>query len=170
MDRFSLGKRSDRSAGISKDENLDSMLGWTNIYLEHANRLLDLMIVDEAEKRRDVSNISYPCATRESPHCGDVLHRSAPRPASTMHLFRGLGYYTTKAQGANTSVQNFGYNLVGAPDWRILTCSECGHVQAFRVDHATKKRMVEREGKMRYAYNKQPKQDDPNTLASQPGR
>ena len=128
-----------------KGRNLDSMLGWTNIYLEHANRLLDLMIVDEAEKRRDVSNIrilarraSHLIAERFTPIGPDL-----PQPCT----YCGLGYYTTKAQGANTSVQNFGYNLVGAPDWRILTCSECGHVQAFRVDHATRKEWWEEKAK-----------------------
>lgn len=40
-----------------KGRNEDSLLGWNNIYMEHVNRLLDLMIVDDPEKRRGMQNI-----------------------------------------------------------------------------------------------------------------
>lgn len=49
----------------------------------------------------------------------------------------GMGYYALKAKGDD--VRNFGFIPIGAPDWRIFTCTECGHVQVFRVDFANRK-------------------------------
>ena len=124
-----------------KGRNQDTLLGWTNIYFEHINRLLDLMVVVDPEKRRSVSNIR-------------ILARHAKRLVSEQFTpiapglgqpctYCGVGRYTIRAQGADTSVSNFGFSLVGAPNWRILTCSECGHVQAFRVDLANRKEWCE---------------------------
>ncbi len=40
-----------------KGHNDDSLLGWDNIYMEHINRILDLTIVADPHKRRNVENI-----------------------------------------------------------------------------------------------------------------
>ena len=37
-----------------KRQNYDALLGWTNIYMEHVNRVLDLMVIAEPEKRRSI--------------------------------------------------------------------------------------------------------------------
>jgi serine/threonine protein kinase len=120
-----------------KVRNEDSLLGWTNLYLEHANRLLDLMVVHDPDQRRRVSNIRI-LARRASRLISDKftpISPGLPQPCT----YCGVGQYTTRARGADLAVENSGFKLVGNPDWRIFTCNECGHVQAFRVDLADKK-------------------------------
>ena len=48
--------------------NVDSLPGWNNIYMEHINRLLDLMIVPEPNRRKDLNDIlqlSFSISNRE---------------------------------------------------------------------------------------------------------
>ena len=120
-----------------KNRNEDSPLGWSNPYLEHANRLLDLMVVHAPERRRDVSNIRVLArrASRLISEKFTPIGPGLPQPCT----YCGEGQYTIQARGANVAVRNFGFELVGNPDWRVFTCNKCGHVQAFRVDLADKK-------------------------------
>jgi len=115
--------------------NEDSLLGWNNIYMEHVNRLLDLMIVDDPEKRRGMQNIlillrrTKRLVQREfTPITSDI-----PQPC----LYCGQGTYVIRAT-SNTDVSNFGFRAVGDPNWRVLVCNKCGHVQSFRIDLAEK--------------------------------
>ena len=109
---------------------------WDNIYMEHINRLLDSIIVVDPEERlsiEEVLSISQDVmrlVKKEfTPIAKDIL---APC------LFCGQGYYRLKARDL-TGARNFGFNLVGAPDWRIMVCDACGHVQAFRIETAKKR-------------------------------
>lgn len=120
-----------------KNRNEDSMLGWSHPHLEHANRLLDLMVTHDPKHRRSVSNVRI-LARRSSRLISEKftpIGAGLPQPCT----YCGIGRYTVRAEGASIEVRNFGFELVGNPDWRILTCNECGHVQAFRVDLAERK-------------------------------
>ena len=44
-----------------RDRDDNSSSGWNNIYMEHVNQILDLMIVVDPEKRRGVENIRLLC-------------------------------------------------------------------------------------------------------------
>lgn len=110
-----------------------SPLGWSNIYMEHVNRLLDRMITNDPEDRREVGAIkillvrTMKLVEKEfTPIVSD-----AGKPCT----YCGRGIYQLKAKD-NIEVGNFGFVPVGAPDWRVMVCSECGHVQSFRVDYA----------------------------------
>jgi len=48
----------------------------------------------------------------------------------------GWGVYKEVASGSGAHVQNFGFRVTGNPDWRVLACDECGHIDLFRVDLA----------------------------------
>lgn len=119
-----------------KGYNLDSLLGWNNIYLEHVNRLLDLMIVDNPEDRRGVENILIlsrrvtGLVKREY----NPIGKDIPQPCT----YCGQGSYALRAK-RGVDVRNFGFQTVGGSDWRILACNVCGHVQVFRVDFSARK-------------------------------
>jgi serine/threonine protein kinase len=118
-----------------KGANNNTDLGWDNIYLEHINRLLDLMVISDINARRDVDNIL-------------ILTKNAIRliqkeftPVSTTIkqpcLYCGQGHYVSRAdQGNSAAITNFGMTPRGTVDLRIYTCNKCGHVQMFRVDLA----------------------------------
>jgi serine/threonine protein kinase len=118
-----------------KGRNEDSQLGWNNIYMEHVNRLLDLMIVHDKDERRPVDNILILLrrVTRLVEKEFPPISKDIAQPCA----YCGMGRYVLRARD-NTQVRNFGFELVGNPDWRILTCDHCGHVQIFRVDMADK--------------------------------
>jgi serine/threonine protein kinase len=108
---------------------------WDNIYMEHVNRLLDRMIVVDPGERWNVDQILLVL--------GDVrrliekeftpIARGIQQPC----IYCGLGYYR---QLDSKEVLNFGFDVVvGSPDWRILVCDLCGHVQIFRIDKAEQK-------------------------------
>lgn len=117
-----------------KGKNLDTQLGWNNIYMEHVNRILDVMITHEPEARQDLSVImamlkrmKHLLRNEYSP-----LGEGLPQPCT----YCGYGVYKLVASGVN--VRNFGFTPVGNPNWKVLVCSDCGHVQAFRVDFASR--------------------------------
>lgn len=127
---FSREKYRERDWDL-KGYNVDNVLGWHNIYMEHINRLLDLMIVPEPGKRRDVDNIllllkqtKRLVAKEYTPIAEDIK-----QPCT----YCGQGFYVLEAK-ENLDVRNFGFATVGAPNWRIFVCNRCGHVQAFRLD------------------------------------
>ena len=112
-----------------KAEN--SLLGWGNIYMEHANRLLDLMITADPEDRRGVENITILARRAENLIRKEFnpISRSIPQPC----LYCGQGTYRLRVDNS-TNVHNFGFQAIGDADWRIFTCNACGHVQAFRIE------------------------------------
>lgn len=109
---------------------------WDNIYMEHVNRLLDNMIVRDPQKRIDVNrvlviaqDVTRLVKKEFTPIAKDIL---APC------LFCGQGRYQLKVQDL-TGLRNFGLNPLGpAPDFRIMVCNACGHIQMFQIDIAEK--------------------------------
>ena len=119
-----------------KVRNDDAMLGWTNIYMEHANRLLDLMITADAEQRRDINNILIL-----SRRAARLIGREFTPISKTIRqpcTYCGQGEYKLRAS-TNSEAQDIGFSGRGAPEWRILVCNSCGHIQAFRIDMASNK-------------------------------
>jgi len=114
-----------------KRKTEETLLGWRNIYMEHANRLLDLMITPDPEERRGVENIAILAKRTE------VLIRKEFNPISrSIHqpcLYCGQGVYKLRISNS-TDVHNFGFQAIGGSDWRIFTCGVCGHVQLFRIE------------------------------------
>ncbi|HJT29252.1 MAG TPA: serine/threonine-protein kinase [Pyrinomonadaceae bacterium] len=67
-----------------------------------------------------------------------VLNLDTPQECN----YCGLGFYKVIAdstsmndRSGSTDVHNFGFTLVGMPQWLIMVCDHCGHVQIFRPDH-----------------------------------
>jgi serine/threonine protein kinase len=120
-----------------KGQNADSILGWNDVHMEHVNRLLDLMVTPDPGQRRTVDNILVLCKTTKR------LIEKGYNPVSSYIrqpcTYCGEGYYALQAGKNATAVHNFGFEAVGDCDWRIFTCNMCGHVQAFRLDKATRK-------------------------------
>lgn len=133
---FSREKHRDLAWDL-RSENIDTLTGWDNIYMEHVNRLLDFMIVDNPEKRRGVQNILtlLKSAKRLMRKEFTPITKDIRQPCS----YCGQGVYILIAKEPG-SVQNFGFTPVGVSDWRIMACNACGHVQSFRVDMASQKK------------------------------
>lgn len=132
---FSREKHRQRNWDL-KDWNEDSLLGWNNIYMEHVNRILDFMIAEDPQQRRDLDNICI--LTRRA---AKLIEKERPPISKSIRQpcqYCGQGFYVMRAKD-NISVHNFGFTPIGAPDWRILVCNTCGHVQAFRVEMADMK-------------------------------
>lgn len=127
---FSREKHRDPSNDLVQLLHRDSM--------EHVNRLLDRMIVaspddrlpDAAEVigsvRRVIDLITYD-------------YRAVSAKLKQRCTYCGEGIYRTVAKEHDVSVRNFGIELVGKPDWRILVCETCGHVELFRIEKATRR-------------------------------
>ena len=102
-----------------------------NLQMEHINRLLDQMIVEDPQKRAKLGDIIL-----SAKRIAQLVARSV-NPVTTHELmnctFCGWGKYTIIH--TKSDVYNFGFAQVGNPDWRILACDQCGHIQLFRVDH-----------------------------------
>lgn len=114
-----------------KGRTEDSAAGWRNVYLEHVNRLLDLMIVLDPERRRGVPNILQlaKLTTRLVEKEFNPVSRVVPQQCT----YCGQGYYRLTVQSTG-GVEDFGIMARGTADWRVLVCSTCGHVQLFRVE------------------------------------
>jgi len=132
---FSREKHRDQNYDL-KGHNPLIPKGWNNIYMEHVNRLLDNMITDDPSRRimvdevvRGVQRLSRLIDKEFTPISKDIK-----QPCK----YCGYGFYYLQAV-SSTDVRNFGFNTVGAPQWRIYTCEICGHVQSFRIDLAKMK-------------------------------
>lgn len=119
-----------------RGRDANSMTGWTNIYMEHVNRLLDGMIVTDPSLRREIWDVLpiLEQVTRLVEREFTPVSRDITPPCQ----YCGAGVYRVRAED-NQQASNMGINLVGNPDWRILVCDFCGHVQMFRIDMAGKK-------------------------------
>jgi len=109
---------------------------WNNIYMEHVNRLLDRMIVFKPKERIATHTILVESrkVARLVQKEFNPIAKDIPQPCT----YCGYGHYVQRAKG-QFEARKFGFEGIGGPDWRILTCNECGHVQAFRVDMAERK-------------------------------
>jgi serine/threonine protein kinase len=119
-----------------KDQNPSSALGWNNVYMEHANRLLDRMIVSSPRERFNVENVLI--LARQAVRLIEKEFNPIARNIGQRCTYCGQGVYVLRAEN-NAGARNFGFTPTGAPVWRIFTCSLCGHVQVFRVDMAEQK-------------------------------
>jgi serine/threonine protein kinase len=117
---------------------------WNNIYMEHINRLLDCMIVNNPNERRLIEQVL--------PMLQDVMRlmRKEFNPISISKdiplpcLFCGQGQYKLLKTDKNISfsisdIPNFPFNQVRNVNARIMVCDTCGHVQVFRIDQARKR-------------------------------
>ncbi len=120
-----------------KGKNEDSFLGWNNIYMEHVNRLLDKMIKHDPNDRFEVDRILI--LARRVTRLVEKEYNPVDQNIRQLCTYCGEGYYVQRVKSNPTDVRNFGLNAVGVTDWRIYTCIECGHVQAFRADLANRK-------------------------------
>jgi serine/threonine protein kinase len=135
---MSGGKSFSREKHREPQYNLVSLFHLRNPALEHINRILDRMIVDDPDQRFPlVSQVtkSIQTAIRLLTHdyravSPDILQRCT---------YCGEGIYQIIAKGIDVSVQRFGLNAFGGADWRIMACDQCGHIQLFRVDQAKRK-------------------------------
>jgi serine/threonine protein kinase len=102
--------------------------------LEQVNRLLDQMITENPTTRFENASSVVAALQETTPLIEggfNVLSRNSPQHCT--YCGRGkYGVHATKHSG----VQNFGLTLTGDPNWRILVCDVCGHVQLFRIDLA----------------------------------
>lgn len=105
---------------------------------EHVNRMLDLMIV--ADQNRRVSNADRAAAGAR--HTADLIARGAraigPDVAQRCDFCK-QGFYEHVVKGDNHDANNFGLKPVGSSEWHTLVCGMCGHVQLFRADLAQQK-------------------------------
>jgi len=120
-----------------KGRDVNTIAGWRNIFLEHVNDILDLTIVADPAKRRDVLDIML--LTRQAAEL--IEDQRYPLARGIKHLchYCGKGYYALRVQGAPSQVSNFGFSPVSGARWRVFACNYCGHVQAFRQDMAAHK-------------------------------
>jgi serine/threonine protein kinase len=119
-----------------KGWNDDRLTKWNDVYMEHYNRILDMMINENPDKRREVDNIilclkdmNRLYVNKFSPVGGDI-----PQPCN----YCGEGIYISQTRDT-TDVHNFGFNVIGPADWRIYVCNYCDNVQLFRYDKAKPK-------------------------------
>jgi serine/threonine protein kinase len=117
-----------------KGYEVDSVLGWNNIYMEHINRLLDFMIVHGPQERRDLDNLLI-LLRRAMRKIERELNPVSPT-IRQLCTYCGEGFYILRAGNNPTEVTNFGFRQVSNSQWRIYTCGECGHVQVFRLEKA----------------------------------
>lgn len=116
-----------------KRRNEDSLLGWNNIYLEHVNRLLDFMIIEDPNERRDLHNIRI--LLRQTRRLVEKEYNPISRSIRQLCRYCGQGFYVLRAKD-NGQISNLGLTPVASCDWRAVVCNTCGHVELFRVDMA----------------------------------
>ena len=109
---------------------------WANIYMEHVNRLLDEMITMDPAKRKDLDQILF--AVRGIRYLIEREFTPIAQGIQQPCKYCGIGHYKQRA-ASSMQARNFGLNIVGAPEWRILVCDVCGHVQMFRIEKAERK-------------------------------
>ncbi|RZB33491.1 MAG: eukaryotic-like serine/threonine-protein kinase [Desulfobacteraceae bacterium Eth-SRB2] len=132
---FSREKHRDQKYDL-KGHNPLTPGGWDNIFMEHANRLLDSMITDDPKSRINVNEV-LEGAIKVQKLIGqryNPISKNIKQPCT----YCGYGYYQLQAV-SSTDVRNFGFNTVGRSEWRIYSCEMCGHVQTFRLDYAKMK-------------------------------
>ena len=103
--------------------------------MEHINRMLDRMIAtDPTQRLKDAGEVLN--ATRRVERFVRLDFNAPSSRVPQICTYCGQGMYQVIGRGAGSAVSNFGLRMVGAPDWLILVCQTCGHVQLFRVDAA----------------------------------
>lgn len=136
---FSREKHRERQWDL-KSFNEGSSLRWDDIYMEHVNRLLDLMIVVDPQKRRSAENVLI--LSREVTRLIERKFNPISREILQPCTYCGQGVYEL-AVSDTSHVEDFGIMARGTPDWRIFVCTTCGHVQMFRIEGAQSRKWWE---------------------------
>jgi len=116
-----------------RDQEFDLKTVTDNLYMEHVNRVLDKMILEQPSERWPLDRV------REwLPHISRLVVREynpvGPQ-VETRCNYCGIGRYALRAKDTGSVSDYFG--RTGLPgDWRILVCSHCGHSEIFRPDIA----------------------------------
>lgn len=134
---FSREKHRDKKFDLKEfNEDTQLGLGWNNIYMEHVNRLLDFMIIENPDKRQDVDiiRILFKTTRRLLEKEFTPISPDIKQPC----VYCGQGYYLER------DGNNFGFQTHRSPNWRVFGCNKCGHTQLFRVDLAEKKEWWEK--------------------------
>ncbi len=125
---FAREKHRERHHDLVKQRN-DSRM-------EHANRLLDRLIVaNPAQRLPNAAAVAREARIlrRMLLEGFNVVSNSIQQPC----LYCGQGQYKISHSGGG--VLDFGLRDNGSSDWRILICDQCGHVQTFRIDGAKRR-------------------------------
>jgi serine/threonine protein kinase len=105
-----------------------------NPEVEHITRLLELMVVADPRGRCPLGEVIL-----RAKQTAQIisLHLNPVATGYTQNCtYCGWGFYQEMASGQGAAVHNFGLAVVGSANWKIMACSECGHVQIFRLDMA----------------------------------
>ncbi|MGH2364374.1 MAG: serine/threonine-protein kinase [Chloroflexota bacterium] len=130
-----VGRPFNRESFESSGRNVADVIG--PVAGEHVNRLLRRMIVEQSSARfSDASAVLAEAQATARLLTGGFNAVSASVPQRCTYC--GDGSYAVIAKD-HDGVRNFGLDLVGHPDWRILVCDCCGHVQLFRLDMAKRR-------------------------------
>jgi serine/threonine protein kinase len=103
----------------------------SDVYMEHVNWILDMMIQTNPEDRRELSDIIG--LLRQARHLVANKYNPVKKIISQPCNYCGKGFYN-QINRNNTDVHNFGFNTVGNPAWKIMVCNHCGNVQIFRLE------------------------------------
>lgn len=100
--------------------------------------LLDKTIVAEPEKRLP-SAVEVAAAVEVFQKRVKMQAHSIGRNVPQSCNYCGLGEYqlaidSSSPHYSGTHLHNFGFQLVGNAQWRVLVCDHCGHVQLFRLE------------------------------------
>jgi serine/threonine protein kinase len=113
-----------------KSRNLLTLFGWENLYLEHINRVLDLMITEKPDERRELYDIV--ALLRRAIRLVEREYTPIGRDLVMPCNFCGEGFYKLVADDP-------GFASAWEPDameWRVIVCNACGHTQIFRIEKA----------------------------------
>jgi serine/threonine protein kinase len=115
----------------------DNFIGWKNLYLEHINRILDVMIIADPQKRKEIDEIipllemaKYFIRKEYNP-----IGKNLPQPCT----YCGQGLLREQPNDLY-GVRNFGITPISGSDWTIMVCDNCGNVKLFRNDLIKKKK------------------------------
>jgi serine/threonine protein kinase len=136
-----------------RDQRYDLTRGGSRPEYEHVNELLDRMIVAEPSKR-----LTHAGKAAEGAREMARRIRLGARPLA-IGLPQPCGWcqranYVHAVEGEPNDANNFGLRPVGNPEFHLLVCPECGHVEMFRADLARNpwlgpRRLVNFTGRLR---------------------
>ena len=133
---LSNGQSFDREVHREDDRNVAFLR--KNLYMEHANLILDRMIDQEPENRSPADELGE--AAREARRL--TLNEFAPLDGAKYApcKYCGIGSYQPKLLD-DDHLSFFGIHPqsgFGQKGWRALVCDHCGNIQFFRMDMAEK--------------------------------
>lgn len=111
---------------------------WTNVYLEHVNRILDRMIQYDPADRFHLDSILL--LVDQAIHLIQREYNPIAKDIWPPCKYCGQGQYELRVKGSDAEkLKPFGIGPIGEADWRILVCNSCGHIQTFRIEQASRR-------------------------------